>query len=167
MKLNKVSIPKVWKFKLASDQLRAGAFTVEFAIVASIFFMTLLSSFEFSRLYFVRHCLEKASYDAARIGIVQGATPAQVESKARSILSSAGIKPTSVVVAPTKFDELTETVTVTIVCDMTKNSWIPGKFFVGPNVTSKTTLDHENQSYLMKADTTGSVGNNNNEPIDK
>ena len=159
--------PRARNFKLASNNLRAGAFTVEFALVASIFFMTLLSSFEFSRLYFVRHCLEKASYDSARVGIVQGATPAQVESKARAILSAAGIKPNTVVVAPTKFDELTETVTVTITCDMTKNSWIPGRFFVGPNVTAKTTLDHENQSYLMKVDTSGSVGNNNNEPIDK
>lgn len=158
--------PKFRKIDARKRKQRVGAFTVEFAIVASIFFMTLLSAFEFSRLYFVRHCMEKATYDAARVGIIQGATPAQVDAQARSILSAAGIKPLSVTVTPVTFNELTQTVTVTIVCDITKNSWIPGRFFAGPNVTSTTTLDHENQSYLMKADTTGAVGNNNNAPID-
>jgi hypothetical protein len=166
MKLSQITNHQLRRTSNGRLPLRAGAFTVEFAIVASIFFTTLLASFEFSRLYFVRHCVDQATYEAARIGIVQGATPAQVDARARSLLAAAGIKPQSVNIAPAHFDELTETVSVTIVCDMTNNSWIPGRFFVGPLVTSKTTLDHENMSYLSRQDSGESVGDNDNEPID-
>ncbi len=44
---------------------RKGVYTVEFAVVASLFFMTLLASFEFTRLYFTRHSVDQATYEAA------------------------------------------------------------------------------------------------------
>ncbi len=159
-----MKIPKRFRSKLT--QTRKGAFTVEFALVSSIFFMVLTASFEFSRIYYARHCLDQASYEAARVGIVQGATAAEVENRARGILAAAGVKPLSVTVNPSVFTETTQTVTVTVTCNVTDNSWIPGRFFMEPIISGTTTLDHENQSYLLRPDSGNQVGDNDNEPID-
>ena len=53
---------------------RAGATAVEFAIVAPIFFLIMLASFEFSRLNVIRHTADNAAYEAARHAMVPGAT---------------------------------------------------------------------------------------------
>ena len=145
---------------------RNGAFTVEFALVASLFFSVLLGSFEFARLYFARHSLDQASYEAARVGIIQGATPEKVKARATQVLSAMGVSPKSITVSPLVFTDTTETVTVSIECDVSANSWIPSRFFTDPVIRASTTLDHENRSYLMLPDTDDEVGDNDNEPID-
>ena len=154
------------RFRLKATQARRGAFTVEFALVSSIFFMVLIASFEFSRIYYARHCLDQASYEAARVGIVQGATAAEVEDRARGILAAAGVKPLGVTVNPVVFTDTTETVTVTVTCNVAENSLIPSRFFMDPVISGTTTLDHENQSYLLRPDSGNQVGDNDNEPID-
>jgi Flp pilus assembly protein TadG len=146
---------------------RRGAFTVEFALVASIFFTVLLSSFEFSRLYFARHSLDQAAYEAVRVGIIPGATPQTVSDRANQVLSAMGISPKTITVTPTAFNEKTEKVTVKITCDVSANSWIPSRFFLNPEISATTTLDHENRSYLMLPDVNDEVGDNDNEPVDK
>ena len=49
------------------SRTRRGATTVEFAIVAPVFFLFLLASIEFSRLNIIRHTADNAAYEAARI----------------------------------------------------------------------------------------------------
>ena len=149
-----------------SSSSRRGAFTVEFAIVASIFFMVLLSCFEFARLSFIRHSLDQAAYEAARVGIVQGGDVDDVEEKALASLRATRIKPLQIDVEPALIDDLTETVSVTITCNVVDNSWIPSTFFKNPTITARAVLDHENQAYLVKPDSQSKVGNNDDEPID-
>ncbi len=149
-----------------AERKRRGAFTVEFAVVSSIFFVVLLACFEFSRIFFARHTIEQASYEAARLGIIQGNTVSEVEQRATKLMAAAGIKPLSVSVSPVTFNELTEEVSVTIVCNVAENSWIPSRFFLNPTITATTTLDHENKSYLLIDDTDDEVGDNDHEPID-
>lgn len=146
--------------------IRMGAFTVEFALVSSLFFVILLSSFEFSRIYYARHCLDQASYEAARLGIIPGATVQEVQARATTALAAAGVKPLRVDVEPHIFSDTTTTVTVTITCDVAENSWLPSRYFLEPTITGRTTLDHENQSYLLRDDRNDAVGDNKTEPID-
>jgi len=143
---------------------RAGAFTVEFAICSGIFFTILLAGFEFARFMYARHSVEQAAYEAARVGIVPGKTPSNVIAKATQILNATGVRNATITVTPTAFTTSTETITVEIRCRYSDNSWLKPMFLATTEMVSAITLDHENKAYLVAA---GSLGNNDNEPIDK
>lgn len=140
-----------------------GAFTVEFAICSGLFFTTLLSGFEFARFMYARHSVDQAAYEAARLGIVPGRTPSEVVAKANQILNATGVRNGSVTVTPSVFTSSTSTVTVEIRCKYSDSSWLKPVFLANSDMVSKITLDHENKAYLITA---GTVGNNNNEPVD-
>jgi Flp pilus assembly protein TadG len=144
---------------------RRGAFTVEFALCSGLFFMILLAGFEFSRFMYARHSVDQAAYEAARIGIVPGQSPAQVIARARQILNATGIRSATVNVQPAAFDGNTETVTVSITAPYADSSWLRPVFLAATNLSATITLDHENQAYLQAQ--TINIGNNNFEPIDK
>ncbi len=144
-------------------QSRKGAFTVEFAICAGLFFSVLLAGFEFARFMYARHSVEQAAYEAARVGIIPGKKPADVSAKAMQILSATGIRNATVTVTPNVFTTSTPTVMVEIRCKYSDNSWLKPVFLSNTDFYSAITLDHENKAYLVNA---GSVGNNDDEPID-
>lgn len=144
---------------------RRGAFTVEFALCSGLFFMILLAGFEFSRFMYARHSVDQAAYEAARIGIVPGQSPAQVIARARQILNATGIRSATVNVQPAAFDGNTETVTVSITAPYADSSWLRPVFLAATNLSATITLDHENQAYLQAQ--TINIGNNNFAPIDK
>lgn len=70
---------------------RHGAVTVEFAIVASLFFLLLLGSGEFVRIAMIRHEIQSIAYEAASLAVLPGVSDEQVEEKARSLLETAGL----------------------------------------------------------------------------
>jgi Flp pilus assembly protein TadG len=72
--------------------VREGAFTVEFALCCGLFFMLLMAGIEFTRFMYARHSIDQAAYEAARIGIVPGKTPAMVADRANQILNATGVK---------------------------------------------------------------------------
>jgi len=144
---------------------RTGAFTVEFAICSGIFFTVLLSGFEFARFMYARHSVEQAAYEAARVGIVPGNSPALVVAKATQILNATGVRNPTITVTPSTFSTSTSAVTVTVSCKYADSSWLKPVFLATSDMVSEITLDHENKAYLIPAG--GNVGNNNNEPIDK
>jgi len=113
---------------------------------------------------YARHSVEQASYEAARVGIVPGRTPADVTAKATQILNATGVRNAIITVTPTTFTTSTSTVTVDIRCKYSDNSWLKPIFLVNTDMVSTMTLDHENKAYLVSE---GTVGNNNNEPIDQ
>ncbi len=88
----------------SSNRCRRGATAVEFAIVAPIFFLLLLSSFEFSRLNVIRHTADNAAYEAARNAMVPGATAAEAIATANSILRVVGTRGARVTINPTTLD---------------------------------------------------------------
>lgn len=59
------------------------------AVVLPVFFTFMFALIEFSHAYFVINVLNAATKKAARIGIGDDVTTAQVEAKVRSLLSSA------------------------------------------------------------------------------
>ena len=142
---------------------RMGAFTVEFAICSGLFFMILLSGFEFARFMYARHSIDQAAYEAARVGIVPGSTPSNVVARATQILNATGVRNATITVTPNAFSTSTVTVTVDIRCKYSDNSWLKPFFLANTDMVSTITLDHENKAYLVAA---GTVGNNDNAPID-
>jgi Flp pilus assembly protein TadG len=146
---------------------RRGAYTVEFALCAIVFFMTIFFSIEVSRLMYVRQALDQTAYESARTGIVAGATNAEAYSRATDLLNAYGIAFASVVVEPAVFDDETREVTVTIQSDFSQNTWIPVTLLTDTVMTATVTLDHENQAFLVPEEATQDDAlDENDEPLD-
>lgn len=127
--------------------------------------MVLLASFEFTRFMYARHSVDQAAYEAARVGIIPGKSSADVVARANQILGSTGIRNSTITVTPSTIDSNTSTVTVKIQSSFADSSWLKPVFLLNSNLYSELTLDHENKAYLTNQPT-GTIGNNNNEPID-
>jgi Flp pilus assembly protein TadG len=104
---------------------RVGAVAVEFALVGSIIFATFLAACEFCRLSMMRHTLDNAVYEAARKSIVPGATAGEIESQAKSILSTLGISNANVSVDPKVITDSTEFVTVKVSIPLNQATFVP------------------------------------------
>lgn len=73
----------------------------------------------------MRHTLDNAVYEAARKSIVPGATAKEIESQAKSILSTLGISNARVSVDPQNITDETEFVTVKVDLPLNESSFIP------------------------------------------
>ncbi len=122
---------------------RTGATAVEFALVAPIFFLLLLASFEFSRLNVIRHTADSAAYEAARIAMVPGATAAEAIAEANRILQTANAQGAVVTINPARLDLSTRQITVTIDVPMDQNGWITPKFTAAKTMRAVSTLKAE------------------------
>lgn len=146
---------------------RIGAYTVEFAICASTLLLLVFGLFEFSRYLFVRQAVDQAAYEAARVGIVPGANSATIRSRAESLLNAAGIVAAEIDISPATIDEQTRQVTVEVNCNFSDNSFMPSQFLGSGLIRSRTTLDHENQAFLIPEDAAAAQSlNENDEPQD-
>lgn len=147
---------------------RAGTVTVEFAVCAVVFFSIVFTILEFSRYVFVRHSVQMVAYEAARSGIVPGATAEHVSQRAANLLSASGIMVADVSITPSVIDNATEQVIVTISCAFSENSWLPPTFLTDRVITTSVTLEHENKAYLNQqgVDITEVIGDNEGEPVD-
>ena len=125
-------------------QKRRGAVTVEFALVVPLFFLFAFASIEFSRLNFVRHTVDNAAYEAARVGIVPGAHANTVRARANHYLDNiAKVTGSTIVVSPNPITSTTDEVTVSISVPLDQNAWVAPKFAVGKTITRSSTLRTE------------------------
>ncbi len=122
---------------------RSGATAVEFAIVAPIFFLLMMASFEFSRMNVIRHTADNAAYEAARHAMVPGATAAEAIAKANSILNTVGTRGARVTINPTTLGPEVDTINVQIDVPLNQNGWIVPKFTSGRTLTAQSTLRTE------------------------
>lgn len=67
---------------------RGGAVLVEFALVSSLFAMFLAMIMELGHVYLVINALNASAKRAARYGVVEGVTTAEVLAKANSLIGS-------------------------------------------------------------------------------
>ena len=63
---------------------RRGAAATEFAIVAPLFLLLLAGILEFGQAFCIKHSLASVARSGARLGIVDGATTAEVKAKVRA-----------------------------------------------------------------------------------
>ncbi len=150
-----------------ADRARRGAYLVEFTVCASVFFLTIFACLELARFMYVRQALDQTAYEAARAGVIVGASASDVETRAASLLQAYGITYMGLDVTPQTIDENTREITVTITCDFAANSWIATQFVSNQPLVSTVTLDHENQAYLVpEAATQDEDLEENDEPLD-
>jgi Flp pilus assembly protein TadG len=122
---------------------RAGVTVVEFAIVAPIFFLFLLASFEFGWMNVLRHTADNAAYEAARTAMVPGASAADAVAKANAILSVVKARNATVTVTPTVITQATDHVTVAIDVPMNSNALVIPRFTGTKTIHCSATLRTE------------------------
>jgi Flp pilus assembly protein TadG len=109
-------------------QKRNGATVVEFAIVAPIFFLLIVSSLEFGRLNVIRHTADQAAYEAARAAMVPGATANEATQAANSMLAVVGARGAQIAVNPPVLGPDDTQINVTIDVPLSQNGWITPRF---------------------------------------
>jgi Flp pilus assembly protein TadG len=122
---------------------RRGVTTVEFALVAPLFFLILFALFEFSWLNVIRHTADTAAYEASRAAIVPGATADEAIARATQILRMVGTRGANVTVDPPTLSPGTTSVTVAIEVPMRVNAIITPKFTGNSVLRSQSTLRTE------------------------
>jgi hypothetical protein len=128
---------------LLQRRLRTGAAAVEFAIVAPIFFVFLLGSLEFGRLNVIRHTADQAAYEAARHGMVPGATAAEARARANRMLGVVGTRGARVDVSPPVLGPDVDEITVTVDVPLDQNGWITPRFSRGSTIHAVSRLKTE------------------------
>jgi Flp pilus assembly protein TadG len=118
---------------------RAGATTVEFAIVVPIIFAMFLGTIEMTRLNFIRHSASNAAYEGARKAIVPGSSTSDASAEALRLMNAVGVG-NGVTASVTS---TTDTMTVTVTVPVNQNSWGIGKFSTGMIINQSCTLTRE------------------------
>ena len=77
------------QLKPAGRNRRRGTTVVEMAVILPVFFSFLFALFEFSHAYMVISAISTASKKAARYGVAEGVSTAQVAARTREILEDA------------------------------------------------------------------------------
>ncbi len=132
--------PRTTRSRRAS---RSGAVATEFAITASVAFLFFFAAFEFSRVAMIRGTVDNAIYEGARVGIIPGATVAEVDRKVRDILGAALVRSANVTVSPNPLLFDTKTITVTADISLDRNTFSPAKFFGGKSIVRSIVLKRE------------------------
>ena len=122
---------------------RKGAAAVEFAITAPFLFLFVFTSVEFGRMNMIRHTVDNAAYEAARAGIIPGATAENVEARARSIMSYVGAVSVDVVITPAMILPESEEVTVEVSVPCNQNGFLAPYFFADSVLVGTTTMTRE------------------------
>ncbi len=99
------------------------------AICLPVLFLLLFGCYEVARANSLLHAAENAAYEAARIGIVPGATADRCKAQAEFVLQAMGVSKFNVTVTPGKIDRRTESVTVEIDVPLKGNALIAPMFF--------------------------------------
>ena len=82
----KIDFAAIRSRKEKSAQNRDGATSVEFALVAPVFFLMVFICLEFIRLNMIRNLTQDAAYFAARRSMVPGATREEALAEANQVL---------------------------------------------------------------------------------
>lgn len=133
---------------------RHGAAAVEFALTAPILFMLFMSAIELSRANMLVHTSSIAATEAARRGIIAGATATEVRDKALSELKAVGIVDAVVEVLPKDIVDETPQVTVNLhVPVSTRNGYSLARLLLGKEVFKSVTLQREGDFDATAAET--------------
>lgn len=130
---------------------RGGVTSVEFAVVAPIFFLVVLGIVEIGRACMVTELLTEAARRACRVGVIEGTNSSSIQSTAVNYLTSVGVNGESAnvyvndvpagstnVSAMPAYTEITVVVTVPIA----NVAWTP-LWFVSGNLTGQYTMRRE------------------------
>jgi Flp pilus assembly protein TadG len=129
--------------KKLAGRVRRAAAVVEFAIISPLLFAILFGIIEFGWLFTVQHTMVNASREGARVGILQGASAAEIEATTREFLEPMGLND-RVTVTITEATEADPFVTVQVTVPREQVSLVGDFFgFIGGTLEGTTTMRQE------------------------
>ncbi|MEM6364499.1 MAG: TadE family protein [Planctomycetota bacterium] len=96
---------------------------VEFAMILPVAMLLFMVLIETSRALLIQHSIDTAAYEGARVGIIAGASAAEVVAESQSLLDAAGLVDTAIEVEPTTITEDTAVIRVRITVPAQSNQW--------------------------------------------
>lgn len=130
----------------SSRRNRRGAAVVEFAVVAPVFVMLVFGMIEYGRMVMVQQLLTNASREGARMGVLDGATTASVQTAVTTYLTNCSVTGSTVTVSPNPPSSAGygAPVTVTVSIPFSKVSWIPTPMFLsGKTLAASSVMRRE------------------------
>ncbi|WP_068137030.1 TadE/TadG family type IV pilus assembly protein [Roseimaritima ulvae] len=125
---------------------RAGAATVEFAVVAPVMLLLVLGLFEVGRVMMVKNAATHASREGARMAVTPSATSDAVVEQVRSVMASYSIADPQVTVQPSQLGmaDPGDMVTITVSVDAASVSWVGNAIDLPiTQIVSSTTMRRE------------------------
>jgi Flp pilus assembly protein TadG len=128
---------------------RSGANTVEFAIIAPVFFIFILGLIEVGRGIMVTHLLTNAARVGCRTGIIPNTSTLQIKTAVVNSLNTQGVtsESTTVDVNDNVADASTakqgDEITVVVKVPVSKVTWLPGGQYLHGNLSGQFTLRRE------------------------
>ncbi|MCC9657468.1 TadE/TadG family type IV pilus assembly protein [Rhodopirellula halodulae] len=125
------------------NDARRGVVAVEFAIVVPLLFLFFYAGFEFMRVSMIRHTIDNAVYEGARVGIIPGGTNAEIQAEADRIMGTVGVNDYALEVRPANITDDTEEVTVRVSVPLDRNTYLPANYFLGRTIERELTMRRE------------------------
>jgi len=121
----------------------AGAAVVEFALVVPLVLLLAFAAIEFARVTMIRHSVDNAVYESARLAIIPGGTATDARNETQRLFAVIGITDFLVEVVPPVLTPETPDVTVRITVPLDTNSYFPQQFFAGRTIRRELTMRRE------------------------
>lgn len=123
---------------------RRGTTTVEFAIVAPMFFLFLIGTIELWRLNMLVNTANQATFQVARAGSVIGADLDELPELAVATMADLGATITQEdVIVTTSAAGGRELLTVEVEINLAQNAWVVPHFYLGPKLHATSTMARE------------------------
>ena len=120
---------------------RRGVATVEFAIVAPLFFLLVLGCIELGRALMVQQILTNASRAGARVAVTLSGTKSAAIAAASDFAQGASVDSVNVDVVPDpSAASAGEMITVTVTVPFEDVTWVPAPWFMGGTTLSATSV---------------------------
>lgn len=134
----------VWRLlgrRALASQSRRGVATVEFAIIAPLFFLLVLGCIELGRALMVQQILTNASRAGARTAVTLAGTEATAVAAATDFAEGASVAGVNVTVSPNPANaDAGDMVTVTVSVPYDNVTWVPAPWFLGGASLSATSV---------------------------
>jgi len=136
----------------SSNRQRRGVTSIEFALVAPLFFVLMLGIIEFGRAFMVMELLNESARQACRQAIVEGTSSAQIKLTATNFLTSVGFDSSvaGVSVNNTPIDTIeiktmgaNTDMTVQVTVPVSSVTWVPTGFLPAGNLAGQFTMRRE------------------------
>lgn len=125
---------------------RNGVAALEMAVCLPVLFLIFFGSIDLIRYNLLRNIVAHATYEAARTGIVEGATVEEVTATVATELAPFGKDlEYELEMTPNALpDEDEGSITITLTCDIRKGGWIVSNYIIGDVIVETMTVLMEN-----------------------
>ncbi|QEG34136.1 TadE/TadG family type IV pilus assembly protein [Bythopirellula goksoeyrii] len=138
---NQSSVFRRGTLRQNSKGSRKGLATVEFALIAPLFFMLILGSIEMGRGLMVQQVLTNASRVGVRDAVMLSGTTASATTAATDFAEGATVGGVTVVVTPDPSTASSgDMISLTVSVPFANVTWVPAPWFMGSTTLSATSV---------------------------